>query len=250
MANRYFVELSYDGTPFHGWQVQKNAKTIQQWLNEALSTVSRREISTIGCGRTDTGVHARRFYAHMDCETPLDDLEGLAYHANRVLPPQIAIHRIFEVRPDDHSRFSAISRTYEYLITTRKDPFAYQRQLELREQFDLEAMNRACVLLKDYEDFTSFSKANSDTETNLCRMHYAYWELTEHGYRFEIKANRFLRNMVRAVVGTLLETGRGKLDLHGFRQIIEAKDRSAAGFSVAAHGLYLIDIEYPEGILQ
>lgn len=250
MSYRYFVELSYDGTRFHGWQIQKNAKTIQQCLNEALSMVTRREISTIGCGRTDTGVHARKFYAHLDCDLPLSDPEGLTYHCNRVLPPDIAIHRIFAVQPDDHSRFSALSRTYEYLITTKKDPFAVNRQLELREKLNLQAMNVAGKLLLDYEDFTSFSKTNSDTETNLCQMHHAFWEDTASGYRFEIKANRFLRNMVRALVGTMLETGRDRLTHDNFRQIIEARDRTSAGFSVPAHGLYLIDVEYPEGIIK
>lgn len=245
MAKRYFIELSYDGTPFHGWQIQNNAKSIQQSLNEALSTVIRQEIYCVGCGRTDTGVHAREFFAHFEIEQPLDALKDICFHANCLLPKEIAIHRMFEVSEDTHARFSAISRSYEYHITTRKDPFAQQRKWEYREPLNLEQMNAAAASLSEYEDFTSFSKSHTDTHTNLCTVSHARWTATETDLRFEITANRFLRNMVRAIVGTTVEVGQGKLTVQDFHQIIQAKDRSKAGFSAPAHGLYLTHVTYP-----
>jgi tRNA pseudouridine38-40 synthase len=245
MAHRYFVKLSYDGTPFHGWQIQKNAKSIQQCLNEALSTILRTEIYTIGCGRTDTGVHARKFFAHFDTELDISTTADLMFRANCILPKEIAISKIFKVKPDVHSRFTATSRTYEYLISSAKNPFCQHRSYEYREVLDLDLMNQAASRLKNHKDFTSFSKLHSDAETNICDLHHAFWEVETGGLRFEIKANRFLRNMVRAVVGTLIELGRGKITLDQFEKIIEAKDRGQAGYSVPAHGLYLIDISYP-----
>lgn len=250
MPNRFFIELSYDGTPFHGWQIQKNAKSIQQTLNEALSTVTRQEIYTVGCGRTDTGVHARRFFAHFDCEELLENLPELTFKINCILPPEVAIHQIFQVHLDLHSRFSATYRTYEYLITTSKSPFQVNRSYEFRSELDVEQMNQGARMLFEYEDFTSFSKLHSDAETNLCKLMKAHWHTTKTGLRFEIQANRFLRNMVRAIVGTMIDLGEGKIGLNDFQKIIELKDRSAAGYSVPAHGLYLIDIGYPEGAFK
>ncbi|MEZ4720728.1 MAG: tRNA pseudouridine(38-40) synthase TruA [Flavobacteriales bacterium] len=249
MPQRYFIRLSYDGTPFHGWQIQPNAKSIQQSLNEVLSTITRHEIYVVGCGRTDTGVHARKFYAHFESDR-LTSLGDITFHANCMLPKEIAIQSIFEVDGETHARFSATLRTYEYLINTEKDPFAVNRSYEYREPLDMDAMNVACRNLMEYEDFTSFSKLHTDTETNLCNVTKAEWIRTEIGLKFEISANRFLRNMVRAIVGTMIEVGRGKLTLEDFRKIIEAQDRSTAGFSAPAHGLYLIDIGYPEGLLK
>lgn len=246
MAQRFFIELSYDGTPFHGWQIQNNAKTIQQSLNEALSTVTRQEIYCVGCGRTDTGVHARQFFAHFDATADLGQLDDLRFHVNRVLPEEIAIHRIFGVHEDLHARFSATSRSYEYLITRRKNPFARHRMWEYRETLDLDAMNGAAACLKSYQDFTSFSKSNTDTNTNDCDVTHASWETNGDVLRFEITANRFLRNMVRAIVGTTFEVGLGKMNIDDFKAVIEAKDRSRAGLSVPAHGLYLIQINYPD----
>lgn len=246
MAHRYFVKLSYDGTPFHGWQIQKNAKSIQQCLNEALSTVLRTNIYTIGCGRTDTGVHAKKFFAHFDIDTRISSPEDILFRANCILPKEIALSRIFEVEKDVHSRFTATSRTYEYHIANTKDPFAINRAYEYRESMDLTSMNSAANLMLEHKDFTSFSKLHSDAETNLCDIYHAHWEQSPHGLKFEIKANRFLRNMVRAIVGTMIELGRGKINIDQFREIIEAKDRSKAGFSVPAQGLYLVDISYPE----
>jgi tRNA pseudouridine38-40 synthase len=250
MANRYFIELAYDGTPFHGWQIQPNAKSIQESLNNTLSTILRSEIYAIGCGRTDTGVHAKLFYAHFDSEHPISDLDQLKYKCNRLLDPTIAVFRIFKVNENAHARFSAISRSYDYLITQQKDPFAVNRKWEMREKLNLDAMNEAAAALLQYEDFTSFSKSNTQTETNLCAVSEAKWTQNGMELQFKITANRFLRNMVRAIVGTTLEVGQGKINVDDFRSIIEAKNRSEAGLSVPAHGLYLSNIVYPEGMIE
>jgi tRNA pseudouridine38-40 synthase len=245
MARRYFIKLSYDGTPFHGWQIQKNAKSIQQTLNEALSTVIRQEIYTVGCGRTDTGVHALNFFAHFNCEEEILELESITFRVNCVLPKEIAIESIFLVQEDWHTRFSATSRSYVYRIHSAKDPFSDGRSYEYKEPLDIELMQAGCDLLKNAKDFTSFSKLHSDTTNNLCDIQFAEWSKTDVGYQFRITANRFLRNMVRAVVGTTMELGMHKIDLGEFQKVIDAKDRSAAGFSVPAHGLYLSNITYP-----
>jgi tRNA pseudouridine38-40 synthase len=250
MANRYFIELAYDGTPFHGWQIQPNAKSIQESLNNTLSTILRSEIYAIGCGRTDTGVHAKLFYAHFDSEHPISDLDQLKYKCNRLLDPTITVFRIFKVNENAHARFSAISRSYDYLITQQKDPFAVNRKWEMREKLNLDAMNEAAAALLQYEDFTSFSKSNTQTETNLCAVSEAKWTQNGMELQFKITANRFLRNMVRAIVGTTLEVGQGKINVDDFRSIIEAKNRSEAGLSVPAHGLYLSNIVYPEGMIE
>lgn len=248
MTKRYFIQLSYDGTPFHGWQIQPNAKSIQESLNTVLSTIIRSEIYLVGCGRTDTGVHASKYFAHFNSAEINTEL--ISYKANCMLPKEIAIQKIFSVAADTHARFSATSRTYEYFITQVKDPFSVNRAYELHEKLDINAMNKACALMQNFKDFSSFSKSNTQTETNLCDLYYARWETTKTGLRFEVKANRFLRNMVRAIVGTCIEVGRGNLSVEDFAQVIEAKDRSKAGYSVPAHGLYLMDIEYPEGLIE
>lgn len=247
MIQRYFIQISYDGTPFHGWQIQPNAKTIQETLNHALSTIIRQEIYVVGCGRTDTGVHATEFYAHF--ESLKIDCEEVCYRVNRMLPTSVAAHRIFEVESDTHARFSAISRTYEYKITREKSPFLVHRAYEVREPLNLGLMNEAGKICEKHKDFSSFAKAN-DSKTNLCNLSYAKWETNGSVLRFEVKANRFLRNMVRAMVGTFVEVGRERVSLSEFEAIIEAKDRSSAGFSAPAHGLYLIEIGYPEGLLK
>lgn len=249
MPQRYFIELSYDGSDFHGWQIQPNAKTIQETLNSALSTLLRQEIYTVGCGRTDTGVHASQFFAHFDTDAALRDTGELTYRANRILPTSIAIHRVFPVSPEAHTRFSATSRTYHYLITQQKDPFAVLRKWELRESLNLAAMNEAAQLLKAYEDFSCFARSNTQTETNLCVLSHAAWVQDGHTLRFEVTANRFLRNMVRAMVGTMVDVGRGKLNMDDLRRIIASKNRSEAGSSVPAHGLYLTHITYPDTIV-
>ena len=244
---RYFIELSYDGTAYHGWQIQPNGNSVQETLQKALSMLLREEVTVTGAGRTDAGVHAAKMVAHMDLSSPpRGELErGLVYRLNGVLPDDIAIHRIYEVPDDAHARFSARARTYYYYIHTRKSPFLRDRSWRLVHTPDFEAMNRAAAILLEYEDFTSFSKVNTDTKTNICHVTAARWvQLSDHEWRFEITADRFLRNMVRAIVGTLMEVGRGTLTLDGFRQVIEQKDRCAAGDSVPARGLYLVDVKY------
>lgn len=254
---RYFIELSYDGTAYHGWQIQPNGNSVQETLQRALSLLLRTEVAVTGAGRTDAGVHAAMMVAHFDVETPLPTPpireEGarqsaedyLCYRLNGILPYDIAIHKIYPVADDMHARFSAIARTYFYYVHTRKSPFLRDRSWRLVRTPDFEAMNRAAATLLEYEDFTSFSKVNTDTKTNICHVSSARWvQLSDYEWRFEITADRFLRNMVRAIVGTLMEVGRGTLTLDGFRKVIDQKNRSEAGDSVPARGLFLQDIKY------
>lgn len=250
---RYFIYLSYDGTRYHGWQIQPNGTSVQQVLQEALSTVLRRPLTVVGAGRTDAGVHARLMVAHFDYEpgdAPLPDTTQLAYKLNRILPPDIGVYRVVPVRSDAHARFSALSRTYHYFLHTRKDPFARAYSCRMYADLDFAAMNRAAEVLFEYTDFTSFSKVNTDTKTNNCRIMKAVWTPTDdgHGWRFEIQADRFLRNMVRAIVGTLVEVGRGKLTIEGFRRVIEQQDRCRAGESMPGNALFLVDVGYAEDV--
>ena len=241
---RYFIELSYDGTAYHGWQVQPNGKSVQETLQHALTILLRSDVSITGAGRTDAGVHAAKMVAHFDAEC-IDHLDNLVYRLNGILPHDIAIHSIYPVAPDAHARFSALARTYYYYVHTRKSPFLRERSWRLVHTPDFEAMNHAAAVLSEYIDFTSFSKLNTDTKTNICHVRSAQWvQLSDYEWRFEITADRFLRNMVRAIVGTLMEVGRGQLTLDGFREVIERKDRSAAGDSVPARGLFLVNVEY------
>lgn len=243
---RYFIYLSYNGGAYHGWQIQPNAVSVQQCLEEALSMILRRNISIVGAGRTDTGVHAALMVAHFDIEEPLADPISFAERLNRILPKDIAIQRIVAVTPEAHARFSATSRTYKYYVTTRKDPFMHDLRCKVHGHFDVDKMNEAAKILFDYIDFTSFSRLHTDVKTNNCQIMEAHWEwIGEHDLVFTIKADRFLRNMVRAIVGTLLLIGRGKLTLEDFRRIIEQKDRCKAGDSAVGHALFLVDIEYP-----
>ena len=247
---RFFITLSYDGTRYHGWQIQPNGDSIQQRLQEALSTLLRQPIEVVGAGRTDTGVHARMMVAHFDF-SPLGELEGVSYKLNRLLPPDIAVQEVRQVADDMHARFSATSRTYHYFIHTHKDPFLYAYSWQVPFKLDFEKMNEAAQVLLEYKDFTSFSKVNTDTKTNLCDIKEAHWDEVEPGkWRFTITANRFLRNMVRAIVGTLVEVGRGRISIEEVRQIIEAKDRCSAGESVPGKGLFLVDIKYGPTILR
>ncbi len=254
---RYFIELSYDGTAYCGWQVQPNGESVQGTLQRALSLLLREEVTVTGAGRTDAGVHAAIMVAHFDIYAPLPTpparkggekqtaCDYLVYRLNGVLPHDIAILRIYPVADDMHARFSARARTYYYYVHTRKSPFLRDRSWRLAKAPDFDAMNRAAAILLSYEDFTSFSKVNTDTKTNICHVRAARWvQLSDYEWRFEIIADRFLRNMVRAIVGTLMEVGRGQLTLEGFRQVIERKDRSAAGDSVPARGLFLQNVEY------
>ena len=245
---RYFIYLSYDGTNYHGWQVQPNANSIQAELMRGLSTLLRQDIEVVGAGRTDTGVNASMMVAHFDIEATLSkaDLFELSRRLNRLLPPDIAIHKIVPVKEDAHARFSATARTYQYHVSSTKDPFNRHYTYRCPFELDYEKMNEAAARLFDYTDFTSFSKLHTDTKTNNCKIMYARWE---NGI-FTIKADRFLRNMVRAIVGTLMEVGRGAITIDDFCRIIEKKDRCAAGSSMPGNALFLTNIEYPEDIFQ
>ncbi len=241
---RFFITLSFDGTNYHGWQIQPNSDSVQQRLQEALSTLLRQPIEVVGAGRTDTGVHARMMVAHFDWEELIDGKQ-LAYKLNKFLPQDIAVQEVRLVDEEKHARFSATSRTYHYFIHMRKDPFQQAYSWQVPFKLDFEKMNEAAKVLLEYKDFTSFSKVNTDTKTNLCDVKEAFWEeIAPDRWRFTITANRFLRNMVRAIVGTLVEVGRGRLSPEDVRRIIETKDRCSAGESVPAKGLFLVDIKY------
>lgn len=247
--HRYFIQLSYNGTNYHGWQIQDNTpNTVQQVLNEALSKVLNEPVMLTGCGRTDTGVHAKDFYAHFDCsKTDLVEQSGKWMHKfNSVLPHDVAISAIYAVHAEASSRFDAVSRTYKYVISKRKDPFLIDAAYFLNGDIDVNKMNEAAVLLFKYTDFSCFSKSNTQTFTNNCKIMKAEWAVENNTLVFTISADRFLRNMVRAIVGTLLEVGEGKLSLEEFEKVIESKDRSNAGFSVPACGLYLMNVAYPK----
>lgn len=244
---RYFLTFSYDGTAYHGWQVQPNADSVQQQLNRALSVLLQSEVSTVGAGRTDTGVHASMMVAHFDAE--IDDEARFCFKLNRLLPPDIAVQSIRRVRPDAHARFDALSRTYHYFVYTGKCPFLRHYANQLFFEPDYERMNRSAELLLRTTDFTSFSKLHTDTKTNNCRVTKACWTPVADGsWRFEITADRFLRNMVRAVVGTLLWVGQGRMSLDDFQRVIDCRNRCAAGDSVAARALFLVDITYPDDV--
>ena len=241
---RYFVTLSYDGTRYHGWQIQPNGDSIQERLQGALSTLLRAEISVTGAGRTDAGVHARMMVAHFDFEEALDG-QQLCYKLNRLLPYDIAVQKVEQVADDLHARFSATSRTYHYYIHTVKDPFNRAYSCELHYPLDFQKMNEAAKMLLNYEDFGAFCKSGADVKTTLCQVTAAEWHQTSPStWYFEITANRFLRNMVRAVVGTLVDVGRGRLSLEEFQKVIEGKRRTEAGESMPGNALFLEDIKY------
>lgn len=241
---RRFIQLSYDGAAYHGWQKQPNARSVQQTLQEALSTLLQTDIEVVGAGRTDAGVSARMMVAHFETDKACDN-EQLVYKLNKLLPHDIAVQRIWEVPDEMHARFSATSRTYHYYIHTRKDPFVRQYSWLVTFPLDFARMNEAASRLSGFDDFTSFSKVNTDTKTNLCNVTEARWtQEGENAWRFTITANRFLRNMVRAIVGTLIEVGRGRMTVDEFCQVIEQKNRCSAGDSVPGHALFLVDVSY------
>jgi tRNA pseudouridine38-40 synthase len=251
IKTRYFIFLSYRGTSYHGWQLQPHSVTVQKIIEEALSVVINEPISTIGAGRTDAGVHASYFCAHFDCTNPdLLTIKNLVFRLNQYLPADISVSSIKKVLPDANARYSAISRTYKYYISRFKDPFSEHSSWYLHGNIDITAMNAACEILFRHEDFTSFSKLHSDAKTNICRIYSAAWEKAGSQLVFTIRADRFLRNMVRAIVGTMIEVGFGKISLREFEDIILAKNRCEAGRSVPAKGLFLVDIEYPEEIFN
>ncbi|MBR5748647.1 MAG: tRNA pseudouridine(38-40) synthase TruA [Prevotella sp.] len=243
--SRYFVTLSYDGTRYHGWQIQPNGDSVQARLQEALSTLLRAAVGVTGAGRTDTGVHARMMVAHFDWEGDAIDCQQLAYKLNRLLPYDIAVSKVEPVSDDKHARFSATSRMYRYYIHTVKDPFLKAYSCEIHYPLDFAKMNEAAGILMTYEDFGAFCKSGADVKTTLCEVTKAEWVQTSPTtWYFEIRANRFLRNMVRAVVGTLIEVGRGRLSLDDFRKVIEGKQRSDAGESMPGNALFLEDVVY------
>lgn len=240
---RYFIQLAYNGTPYHGWQYQPNASSVQETLNKAFSVVLNTEINLMGAGRTDTGVHAKEMYAHFDLDMPFD-IPNLVHKLNSYLPKDIVIYAVFPVSNEAHSRFDATKRTYEYHINTFKNPFLQEQSWYFHQPLDVELMNEAAQLLLNHTDFQCFSKVNTDVNTFDCTIFEAYWKQEKDSLIFTISANRFLRNMVRAIVGTLINIGLHKITLTDFETIIESKNRDKAGFSVPAHGLYLTKIEY------
>ncbi len=257
--SRYFIHLAYNGAAYCGWQTQPELPTVQLTLEGALSTLLRQKIAVVGCGRTDTGVHASDFYAHFDFEgewirggeqtdktrmTP-EQLATLEFKLNNLLPSDIAIFGIYPVADNAHARFDATARTYQYHVSDRRLPFRQGQYCRIYYKPDIDKMNQAARVLMEYDDFTSFAKLHTQVKTNICHLTEAHWDEVGEELVFTIMSNRFLRNMVRSVTGTLLDVGRGKLDIDGLRQIIEKKDRCAAGTSMPACGLFLTKVDYP-----
>ncbi len=246
---RYFIELAYDGTRYHGWQVQDNGLTVQEMLNKSLSIIMRQQVETTGCGRTDSGVHARQFFAHFDQADIEQTAEPLAMNhqlngINAILPPDIAVKRIVPVHADAHARFDATLRSYEYHVHFNKDPFKNGYSWQMKDIPDIALMNQAAKIMMEYTDFGCFSKSNTQVKTYNCKIMRAEWLYQKGCLVFHISANRFLRNMVRAIVGTLLRVGRKEIEPNGIRAIIESRNRSNAGTSVPACGLYLTEVKY------
>lgn len=246
---RYFLELAYKGTNYHGWQVQANSYTVQEEINKALSLILRCPIETMGSGRTDTGVHARQQYLHFDISSVLN-ADDLLKRLNSVLPKDIAVYNLREVNRDAHARFSALSRSYKYYIALRKIPFEESLSWQCFRKLDLQKMNEASGILLTYRDFECFSRVKTEVNNFDCEIKEAFWEQNEEHLIFHITANRFLRGMVRAIVGTMVEIGAGKLDIEGFRSIIESKNRGKAGVSAPPEGLYLSSVIYPADIYK
>ncbi len=247
-TRRYFIEIAFDGRAYHGWQLQPNAPTVQEVLDRVLGTILRQPIATVGCGRTDAGVHATQLYAHFDVVGPvaLAGDERFLYNVNSLLPPDIAAKRVIAVARDAHARFDAVKRSYTYQLHFQKDPFLQGRSWYLRDVPDVEAMNQAGAILLGYEDFSCFSKSNTQVYTNNCRVVQAEWEWQgDQHLAFHISADRFLRNMVRAIVGTSLEIGRGLQPVSHMHTVIQSRNRSMAGTSVPAYGLFLTEVVYP-----
>lgn len=242
---RYFVKLAYDGTPFHGWQTQPNANTVQQEVNNALSIIIGQSAEVVGCGRTDTGVHASVYYLHFDSDEK-QNTSKLVTKLNGLLPQAIGACEAYEVSPKSHARFDATMRSYEYRIVRLKNPFEVKRAYQFRLPLDIQSMNFASNYLLSISDFSSFCKLGSDAKTTICKVSEAKWERQDDLLIFRISADRFLRNMVRAIVGTLMDVGLGKISFEAFKTIIENGKRSEAGTSAPAHGLYLTHVEYPE----
>lgn len=240
---RYFIKLAYNGTNYYGWQAQPNASSVQETLNLALSVIMKFKVFTTGAGRTDTGVHAREMFAHFDIEDVID-IETTVHKLNSYLPNDIVIFDIFKVSSEAHSRFDAKKRTYQYYISTYKNPFSQKESWYYNQKLDVVLMNQAALLLLNHNDFQCFSKVNTAVKTFNCTISEAYWKQENNLLIFTISADRFLRNMVRAIVGTLVNVGSHKISTSDFNTIIENKNRNEAGFSVPAQGLYLTKIKY------
>lgn len=242
------MHLAYCGAPYHGWQSQPNAVSVQSAIEDALARYMRHPVPIVGAGRTDTGVNARKMIAHLDLAEQLDkkQLQRLVSALDSMVGPDIAIYGLRQVADNAHARFDAISRTYHYYVHSVKSPFAYRLSWKAPADLDYDAMNRAAASMLGRKDFTSFSKLHTDIKTNICDLRVARWEqIGEARWRFVITADRFLRNMVRAIVGTLVDVGRHKISPEAITDIIERRDRCAAGTSMPAHALFLWDIEYP-----
>lgn len=251
LKTRYFIYIAFNGSRYHGWQVQPNSTSVQKILNDALSHVLREKICTTGAGRTDAGVNASAFCAHFDCSVPdLGLRENTIFRLNRILPADIAVLSIKRTASDAHARYSAISRTYRYYISRKKDPFSEQFRWYVYGNLDICEMNKAAKILLSHTDFTSFSRLHSGNKTNICRIMSASWDIENDQLIFTIVADRFLRNMVRAIVGTMVNVGRGKITAGQFEEIIIAKDRARAGMTAPARGLFLAGIEYPEELFH
>jgi tRNA pseudouridine38-40 synthase len=246
---RYFIELSYKGTDYIGWQRQVKGRSVQQTLEEAMATILRQPIEIVGSSRTDTGVHAEQQFAHFDFQPPIADPDKLVYRLNSILPFDLAVLDIMPVEADVHARFAATHRRYEYRIIRHKNPFLIHQAYSFRPGLDLEAMNAAAALLLQFDDFESFSKVHTDVKTFVCKISMAEWQQQGGVLVFRIQANRFLRGMVRALVGTLLDVGTGKKSVADFERIILAKNRQYAGAQAPAHGLFLVEVGYPEEIV-
>lgn len=246
---RYLIQLAYKGTNYHGWQRQENAQSVQQVLDEKISILLGEAIETLGCGRTDTGVHALQYFAHFDCNKPLERDQFL-YKINQILPDDIAVYQMWQVAPDMNARFDATHRAYEYVINTIVDPFLTELSWYYYGKLDLKKMNEAAALLIGTHDFACFSKVHTQVNNFVCTVYQAEWRVEGHKLIFYIKANRFLRNMVRAIVGTLHDVGKGKLDVAAVASIMASKDRCEAGQSVPAKGLFLVEIAYPNSVFQ
>lgn len=244
---RYFIELSYHGKVYHGWQNQPNAISVQEVVEKALSTLLGEKIDIVAAGRTDAGVHALQMFVHFDIDLSFNT-EDLTFKLNAFLPQDIAVHDIFEVKPEAHARFDARSRTYLYRLALKKNAFNFDYAYFMKKPLQLQLMNEAAKVLLGHQDFQCFSKTNTDVKTYFCDIKQAEWKQIDDELHFTIKADRFLRNMVRAIVGTLINVGLEKITIDDLQAIIQSKDRSEAGYSVPAHGLYLINIDYPESI--
>lgn len=242
--SRYFLSLSYNGKCYNGWQIQNNAPSLQQTIQRCLSTILRQDIGIVGAGRTDTGVHAAYYVAHFDMEGEISDTSDFVYHLNAILPDDISISKAERVEDGAHARFDAVSREYKYYISLSKNPFRREYSCRLPYPLDLEKMNIAAAALLDYEDFACFAKLHSNNKTTICHIEYAFWQQEDDMLIFNIRADRFLRNMVRAIVGTLIDVGRGKISMERFHEIIESGSRSSAGTSVPPQGLFLTDVKY------